>query len=328
MTEHRFSPSAVVRGRVFRYSIPALAVAAFLGYAVAMLHDFEYDIGHFAMRAPAVILCGAACVLSILFAVIRTAVTYKRTAFTEMPDKTSYLTIFTSVLGAGLCIGMFFQNLAHYAEIAASTTAGEMPGIPPAKLYFWSSLFGLFLAASLILKLFPATKHHPGTAICATLGAFSVNIAMFAAYFDFEIPLNSPVRNFTTLVEASALLFLLSEARLAIVKDKEKLPPAFQLLGSTLCATITFGISLAAVVYRLIVLGSNPQPEPNLPLVRLALYTCLGLAAMERAFTYLRLLRDLTPEEIAEAKAKAKAEKEKRKHRKSDAENDTTTNND
>ena len=96
----------------------------------------------------------------------------------------------------------------------------------------------------------------------------------------------------------------------------------------TLCGTITLGISLAAAVYRVIVLGSNPQPEPNLPLMRLVLYTCLGLSALERAFTYLNLLRDLTPGEIAEAKAKAKAEKEKKKLRRSDADQENTTNND
>ena len=70
MTEQQFSPSALQRGAVFRFGAPALAVAVFLGYAAAMLRDFEYDIGHFEPSSPAFYLCAVGCALAVLFAAL------------------------------------------------------------------------------------------------------------------------------------------------------------------------------------------------------------------------------------------------------------------
>ena len=155
--------------------------------------------------------------------------------------------------------------------------------------------------------------------ICTLLGTLSVNIAMFGAYFDFSLPLNSPIRNFTTVCQASVLLFLLSEARLSLTPEDApgELPAGYQFFASSACAVFGIGIGGGGALWQLIrsfsfgseIIGKTP--EPNLPVLRLALYLALGLIAADRL---LRMSpRRLTPEEIAERRRIAR-EKQNRKN--------------
>ena len=307
-----------VRGadRFFRLIPPVLGLLLAVCYTAAMSRDFDFAIGHFEpssfLFGAAVFLGAAGAVLSVLSWILYTG----RHALTALPAP-SPLSLSGAVLGALLSVALCMQTLLNYGTARASETAETLS---PSKLFLISALFGLFLAVSLLLALSRGRRHRWYALICTLLGALSVNIAMFGAYFDFSLPLNSPVRNFTTLCHASVLLFLLSEARICLAaEDKpEDLPAGFQLFASSACAVFGIGIGGGGALWQLIrsfsfgseIIGKTP--EPNLPLLRLALYLAVGLIAADRLIHLS--LRRLTPDEIAARRQAAREEKENKKN--------------
>ncbi len=304
-----------------RLPIAALSLALLIAvtYLAAMLNDFEYTIGHFENGSVPFILCAVFTALAVCLLIVTAAAANRRTVYEDFPAP-SPLGLFGASLGALLAFALAALALVHAKSMLSAVMSPEMVGIPPEKLRFWSALLGLCLCASLILPFFEKYRRHPLTGILACLGALSVNLEMFAVYFDFSIPLNSPVRNFTVLAEASVLLFLVSEARLALAKKPAKLAPAYQLFASAAAASLGLGVALGAAVYRLAALGMDPvpSPEPNLSLLRLAMYIGIGVLAADRLIASSKLVRTMTPEEIAEAKRLEKEEKEKKKKNKTE----------
>lgn len=315
--EKNAAASSGVRGSasVFRLTPPILGILLAVCYTAAMSRDFDFSIGHFEPASfffgAAVFLGAAGAVLSVLSWILYTG----RHALTSLPAPTP-LSLAGAVLGALLSAALCMQTLLNYQTARAAETAETLS---PSKLFLFSALFGLFLAIALLLALSRERRHRWYALICTLFGALSVNIAMFGAYFDFALPLNSPVRNFTTLCQASVLLFLLSEARIALTpEDKpDDLPAGFQLFASSACAVFGIGIGGGGALWQLIrsfsfgseIIGKTP--EPNLPVLRLALYLAVGLIAADRL---LRLsLRRLTPEEIAARRQAAREEKENKK---------------
>lgn len=295
--------------------LPA-SLGAFLAvmYAFAMQFDFEYDIGHFERNSVFFVCAAAAAVLGLLLAVVA-ALSSGKKVFDPLPAP-SPLSCFGAVLAAAMCLLIFFRTLLSYAQSIPEE------GVTPEKLALGSAVLGLVLGVSVLLNLSPNQRGgKPLPLIAAVLGAFSVNLSMFAAYFDFTVPLNSPVRNLTTLTQAAVLLFLLSEARLVLVKDKMDLPVPFQMFTAVAAAVFGIGIGGGGALWRLIrsfSFGSEivaKTPEPNLALTRLALYFAVGCIALDRLRAAKDSLRRLTDEEIAEIERKAKEEKEKKKNK-------------
>ncbi|MBE6724675.1 MAG: hypothetical protein E7576_05680 [Ruminococcaceae bacterium] len=328
---HASAPASDKRpaGFALLLSFPVLGVLLAVCYAAAMARDFEFDIGHFVRGSVFFHLAAAFGVIGALLAVGIAAFTAGRTAFTELPRPTP-LSVFGGALGAILSVALFMQNLLGYR---AALAAEETESLSPAKLFLASAVIGLFLAAALILSLSAERRHRWYALICTLLGAFSVNVAMFAAYFDFTVPLNSPVRNFTTVCQASVLLFLLGEARISLTAEDTvtELPPAFQLFTSGLCALFGIGVGGGGALWQILrsfSFGSEivtKTPEPNLPAIRLALYFAVGVIAADRLLR--TSLRRLTADEIAENKRKAKEEKEKSKKKYVPGDGDSKSNN-
>ena len=298
----------------------ALALALVLGvcYALAMARDFDFRIGHFALDSIPFYIAAVIAGLGVLF----TAAAYFSAGmkiYDPIPEP-SPRSAFASVLAAAMCLLVLYDAVRTAA--AAVPTTAKTPS--PENLGLWSAIAGLFLAASVLLGFFGENRGLKTLpVVCAVIGALSVNLAMFACYFDFTIPLNSPVRNFTTLMQAAILLFLFSEARLMIVKEPKELPPPFQLATEYAAVILGMGVSLGGILWRVIRMilaagGSDfflAGPEPNLPLPRLVLYFALSLIALDRLLAGSRTLRDLTKEEIEEAERKAKEAKEKKKRK-------------
>ena len=286
--------------------IPAgLGLFLALMYALAMRFDFEYDIGHFRRSSFFFHAAAAAAAAGILLA-LAAALLSRRKIFDPLPEP-SPVSVFGGVMTAAMGVATAAFTMSSYMRSVPEE------GLTPAKMALASAVLGLCLAASALLGL--SKEQRGGQAVpvvMAVLGTFSVNISMFAAYFDFSVPLNSPVRNFTTLCQAAVLLFLLSEARLTLVKGPDELPVPFQRFAETAAVTVGFGVSFGGLLYRLMVIGSAHSPEPNLPLPRLALYAALGFVAWDRLRAGRRNLRDLTDEEIAEIKRKEKEKKNKK----------------
>ena len=310
-------------GAVLRLIPPVLGLLLAVLYCLAMSRDFDFSIGHFAADSvpfrAAVILGILGAAVSLLAGVCLSG----RTAFTGLasPGPLSFAAAAAgAVLAAALCV----RTLLRYSADLAEETAESLS---PTKLYLAAAVLGIFLSAALILSLFREKRHRWYALICTLFGGLSVNVAMFAAYFDFSVPLNSPVRNFTTLCQASALLFLLSEARLSLTREDVPgdLPTGFQTFASSACAVFCVGIGGGGAAWQLIrslAFGSeilDKTPEPNLSFLRLALYLALGLLAADRLLH--TDLRRLSPEEIAENRRKAREEKERKKNAPADGDN-------
>ena len=304
MTKPESRPSRTLRAADILPACLGLFLA--LMYALAMRFDFEYDIGHFSRTSFFFHAAAAAAAAGVLLALAEAFLT-RRKIFDPLPGS-SPVSVFGAVMAAAMSVSAAVLTLSSYMRSVPEE------GLTPAKMSLASALLGLCLGASALLNL--SKEQRGGQAVpvvTAVLGVFSVNLAMFAAYFDFSVPLNSPVRNFTTLAQAAVLLFLLSEARLTLVKGPDELPVPFQRFAETAAVTVGFGVSFGGVLYRLMILGSAHSPEPNLSLPRLALYAALGCIAWDRLLAGRRNLRDLTEEEIAEIRRKEKEKKNKGK---------------
>ena len=324
MSDRRSSAAPLSGGsladRFLRLTPPALGILLALFYVLAMDRDFDFSIGHFetdsVLFRAAVVIGAAGALLSVLSWILYTG----RTGLTALPAP-SALSCFGGFLGAALSVALCVQSLLNHKQALAAENAESLS---PAKLFLVSALLGLFLAAALVLSLFREGRHRWYALICTLFGTLSVNIAMFGAYFDFSLPLNSPVRNFTTLCQASALLFLLGEARISLSAEDGPgdLPAGYQIFASSACAVFGIGIGGGGAVWQLIrsfsfgseIIGKTP--EPNLPVLRLALYLALGIIAADRLLHLSA--RRLTPEEIAErrqrARDKAREKKENKKN--------------
>lgn len=300
----------------------ALALALVLGvcYALAMARDFDFRIGHFALDSIPFYIAAVIAGLGVLF----TATAYFSAGmkiYDPIPEP-SPRSAFASVLAAAMCLLVLYDAVRTAA--AAVPTTAKTPS--PENLGLWSAIAGLFLAASVLLGFFGENRGLKTLpVVCAVIGALSVNLAMFACYFNFTVPLNSPVRNLTTLMQAAILLFLFSEARLTLVKGPKELPVPFQIATQFAAVILGMGISLGGILWRLLRTVSaafepysplTAGPDPTLPLPRLVLYLALSLLALDRLLAGSKVIRSLTKEEIEEAERKAKEEKERKKRKK------------
>lgn len=325
------SPAAQAEAKrpFFLHTRPAACAALFLAlviavsYAAAMDRDFDFRIGHFALDSVPFHIAAVVCGIGILIAAAA-YFTSGTKIYDPLPEP-SPLSAFSGVLAAAMCLLILWQ--AVMARAAAIPTKF----ITPENLSLFSALAGLFLGASVLVNFFSAQTRGMKTlpVVCAVIGAFSVNLAMFACYFDFTVPLNSPVRNLTTLMQAAVLLFLFGEARLTLVKGPKELPVPFQIASQYAAVILGMGVSLGGIIWRLIrAFGMMTEPysryasasEPNLPLSRLVLYFALSLIAFDRLLAGTGVMRNLTKEEIKEAERKAKEEKEKKRKKTETAE--------
>ena len=305
----RFSPETAAR-----FAAPILGALLAVFYVLSMALDFESSIGHFdgsSVLFRCVIALSAA---GIALAAVCAAPVNGKTAFTALPSP-GPLSVFGTVLGACMALLHLIRLIVSFRADLAVETAQSLS---PVRLALAAALVGISLSAALPLSLSESRRRTWYGAVLMLLGALSVNLSMFAAYFDFSVPLNSPVRNLTTLAQAAALLFLLGEARLSLVPADEpaSLPPAFQLFTSVCCAVFGIGIGGGGAIWRILsflVPSLAANPEPNLPLARLVLYAALGCVAADRLLK--TGLRRLTEEEIEEARRRAKEEKQKKKNK-------------
>ena len=300
-----------------RILFPVLGLLLAVLYPLAMSRDFEFSIGHFARGSVLFGLVTALSVCGILAAILSSLPFARGHALSSLPAP-GPVSVFGAVLGACMAVWIPIRLISTYSLDLANQTAQSLS---PVKLALAAGLTGLSLAAALPLSLSDEKRRTAYGVILILAGALSVNISMFAAYFDFSVPLNSPVRNLTTLAQASVLLFLLAEARISLTPKEEpsSLPPSFQIFTSAVCAVFGIGIGGGGAVWQIarsFSFGSEiigKTPEPNLLLARLALYLAVGCVAADRLWH--TDLRKLTAEEIEEAKRRAEEEKKKKKNK-------------
>ncbi|MGN1410327.1 MAG: hypothetical protein ACI4XJ_09140 [Eubacteriales bacterium] len=264
-------------------------------YFFAMKNDFDADIGHFAFGSVPFYICASVTALSALAAVI-SSYSSKKYVYASIPENGAVY-YFGACLSAILALVIFVIGLGDMRLTVLS--GGASFSSLPAKLKF--ELFELiltpFIAVSYILSLFEKTKVSKIRAALTVLAAVSLNLSLFSCYFDFSIPLNSPVRNYITIMDSSILLFLLSEARLSFPAEEKRASYSFSVFASGVSASVTLGISAGMILLRLICpIADDPNPD----LYRCALYFAISLTAEARLFSLTGCAKDKPNEKTAE----------------------------
>lgn len=220
-----------------------LAILAGLFLFLAVRQDFDSDIGHFA-QGSALFSCFIGFCLTALALCIGFSVWSKN--HIPLPDNrdVSIPQIFTAYSAALISLIIFATNGYSFIKFGGYT----LPGFAE-----WITLPGM--AIFFVLEVSRTRRKSKAHAVAGIFACLSVNFMLFKSYFDFTFPLNSPIRNALTVMEAALLLFLLSETRNIL----EKNTPVFFSIATGTAASIMGGIALGLLLVALIVPAEVPE---------------------------------------------------------------------
>ena len=119
-----------------------------------------------------------------------------------------------------------------------------------------------FIALAFVCSAFTGKGGKPVAAVMFILAALAVNFNIFADYFDFSVPVNSPIRNVTTILQCAALLFMITEARLYLPKESGRSTAVFASFVYLFAFAACFGLPIASLAFRATAADSTvPLPE-------------------------------------------------------------------
>lgn len=248
---------------------PFLAVVISISYFLALKFDFETTIGHFKCGSVWFYILSAAILIAAAVSVVLSKLSEKKVSVTSYPEH-GPLSIFASIFAALTAVMLLVSS-------AADLSRGLLDSFGKYAAYLVP-----FITLSMLLSLSKKTAVGLIRTICATLGAVSINLTMFDLYFNFSIPINSPVRNLTIVANTAVLLFLFSEARLTFKMNERRVLTPFYIFSCTTTAAIALGISCGAILSKIFAPIPN---DPNLSMYRLAMYAAIGLLALSRVFS-------------------------------------------
>lgn len=252
--------------------LPILGVVIAIAYFLAMRQDFEYDIQHFATDSVWFWVFTSANIAAAVISAALAILPKKSVVVAKLPAP-SPLSLFAAILSIIMAIGVFVTEI------------GEIAG-PIQKL---ASFLTLFIPASMAVYCIEKYRGSSIHRIIALLGAASVNLIMFARYFDFSQPLNGPVRNVTTLIHCAVLLFLLSELRLSFGISSNRVTTAFYIFSSAVASSIALGFSVGGILYNV---TSDSIGNPNESILRLGLYVAVAMVAIDRLLSFTKVSAD------------------------------------
>lgn len=262
-----------------RISTVSPIIAALIAgtYYIAMKLNFDADIGHFARGSVPFIIC---VVLSVLSGAVAVLTYYSAKKYDlERNDSVQPVYVFGAVLASILSVAILIFGLRDM-KLTVLSAGGTFTSLSADnKLEFVSLLLSPMIAAAYILTLVKQTRNTWPHTLCCIFAALCLNVYLFACYFDFSLPLNSPVRNYITVMDSSILLFFLSEAKLSFVNEKNRVSYAFSYFASFLCSTVTLGISLGMFLSRLLNPIAN-DPQPNMLVC--AMFFAVSVTALAR----------------------------------------------
>ncbi len=215
------------------FPIPAVLAGVFalfvgLTLFLAMRSDFQTDIGHFAVGSPLVIAFIAGCAASAVLAAVLAFAAGQKGRAEAVPY--SFVRKVTSICTAAAAAVLFVvvlwsELLTPGRSVPSVISLVTMPG----------------LVAFYALGAFPG-KIRAWVGIAACLSA---NFMLFRGYFDFTLPLNSPIRNAIAVMEAAFLLFLLSEMRSLLGRGMGVFGRFASFAAVSLMGGIALGLGLA-----------------------------------------------------------------------------------
>lgn len=243
-------------------AFPSAAVLLGLVYYFGLRTAFDYTIGHFEPSALFVLLV-VFTILGVILSAIPARLAKNTISVTDVPAG-NLCTLFASVMAAVLAVILAAVSILAFTPgttVVAKLEAFTLP----------------FIALAAIFPFRGSTVHR----ISAIIGVISVNLTMFSCYFDPIIPINSPVRNLTVIMQSAILLLLLSEARITFGVKSHRITVPFYIFANGTAVILAGGIAFGGLLNRL----TAYQPgDPNLSALRLSLYLALAVLAAGRLF--------------------------------------------
>lgn len=269
--EQNKTESAIPYVRTLRKVIPALPMLGLviaLALSAGLVMSFDEAIGHFEYGAVTFYLMSA----GIIAAVVGSAVLgrgarakFSLAAFPDSAPLSVCASYFAAIMAAVTSAAFFYDTYVLHVP-AGGTLELAAAALTPA------------LTVSMILGAHEKTRQSVVRIVFALLAVLAVNLNMFACYFDFTLPLNSPVRNIITIAQAGVMLFLLSEVRLALSAETRSTSPFF-VFTSAFAASAVLGISFGLCVYGFV---SPNAAEMEISIYRFACYFGVALLALSR----------------------------------------------
>lgn len=257
---------------------PVLAFVIAVTVFAAMLGDFDSTIGHFERGSVTWILSVTAACAAVLLSSAVSVYAQKSASLRKDPEE-NIVTVFASVLTGVLGLVCMITYAADYAKGMLSKFDVVFTVLVP------------FVGIALVLGMIGKTRFSSLHKAAAILAAAAVNVSLFADYFDFVLPLNSPVRNTVTVVKAAVLLYLLSEARFAFGAASGRLNLAATVFAAGLTASVSLGYSAGMLLGRLFSEASASCP----PAAELALLAAVGIHAAGRMFALIPAIGAYVP---------------------------------
>lgn len=250
--------------------LPILGLVVALFLSVGLVTSFDEEIGHFEYGAVPFFLTAGGIAASAAVSALLGRLAREKFSLTAAPESTllsmcsSYFAAIMAVIASAAELYDFYVLHARPAETLELFAAALLPA----------------LAVSAILGTSEKTRGSVPHIFCAIVAVLALNFNMFACYFDFTLPLNSPIRNIVTIAQAGTMLFLLSEVRLALSPEKRATAP-FLVFTSAFAASAVLGISFGLCIYSFV---SPNAAEMGISLYRFACCFGIGLLALSRLF--------------------------------------------
>lgn len=220
-----------------------LAVLTGLFLFLAVRNDFDSGIGHFVRGSALFYGFAGSCLAAFVLCVGFGAWAKKHMALPENHE-VSIAQIFTAYSAALAALVIFVTDVYAMIRFGGDTIPGvaELITLPGFTVFF-------------VLGVSPTRRGGKAHAIAGFFACLSVNFMLFKSYFDFTLPLNSPIRNALTMMEAALLLFLLSETRSILGKNT----PVFYYIATGIAVSVMGGIALGLLLVTLLVPAEIPE---------------------------------------------------------------------
>lgn len=269
--EQKTTEKAIPYGRSLAKKAPVLlivgaVIALFL--STGLVTSFDEEIGHFKFGAVTfyVTAAGIAAAAGISAVTGRFARgKFSLAAYPESAPLSSFAGYFAAILAAVTAGAELYSIYVLHTHV-------------PSTLELLSCVLTPAITVSAILGTHEKTRTSLPRIIFAILAVLAVNLSMFACYFDFTLPLNSPVRNIITIAQAGVMLFLLSEVRLALSAETRATAPFF-VFTSAFAASAVLGISFGLCVFAFV---SPDAAAMGISVYRFGCYFGFGLLAFSR----------------------------------------------
>lgn len=210
----------------------------------SMKYSFDSDIEHFNNSAEFIIFSASAVCAAAIALVV--SITAKNSA--EKMDamiSRGYIQTFTGCSAALLSIALFVKDaIDMYFSLS--------PAYKPSFLEIAELVTVPAIAVFFITELSDNVKLKNVHSIAGIIACLSVNLKLFNYYFNFSMPLNSPVKNALLIMESAFLLFMLSKTRSALNKNTVR----FFTFASGTAASVMGGLSLGLTLAKIFVSGT------------------------------------------------------------------------